>query len=146
MSNYTNITKCRCCHGESLIPQFAFDQKVPLAGCFPDTLEEAKNAELFPLTLVQCQSCGAVQVLEDVSGDVLYSKYNYSSSDIPALVAHFKSYADPLVFNNFGNKDFTFLEVGSNSNALIQHLPITWNIIAVDPSDVGAIQIYGWLV
>lgn len=137
MDNYTNITKCRCCHGEDLIPQFAFSQNVPLAGQFCDTLEEAKNAELFPLTLVQCQKCGAVQVRENVSDSILYSKYNYSSSDIPALVAHFKKYADMLISYNKEKSNFTFLEVGSNSNALIQHLPTTWNIIAVDPSDVA---------
>ena len=137
-ANFTNITKCRCCHGEDLIPQFAFSQDVPLAGVFCDTLEEAKNAELFPLTLVQCQKCGTVQVREDVSDSILYSKYNYSSSDIPALVAHFKKYADTLISHNKDKSHFTFLEVGSNSNALIQHLPTTWNIIAVDPSDVAA--------
>jgi len=136
-TNYTNITQCRCCHGKELIPQFAFEKEIPLAGNFSSSLEEAKNAELFPLTLVQCQNCGVVQVKEDISDEVLYSKYNYDSSSIPALVVHFKNYADRLIQAN-GDKDgFTFLEIGANSFPLIQHLPKNWNIIAVDPSDVA---------
>jgi len=135
--NYTDITQCRCCHGESLIPVFEFEKPVPLAGHFAESLEEAKNAELFPLTLVQCQNCGAVQVRENISDEVLFKKYNYDSSSIPALVAHFKEYADRLIQAN-GDKDgFTFLEIGANSFPLIQHLPKNWNIIAVDPSDVA---------
>ncbi len=110
---------------------------MPLAGQFCTTAPQAKEAARFPLTWVRCATCTLVQVSEDIPDDLLYSNYNYASSSVGPLVAHFKDYAAVLAAE-YGTKTATnILEIGCNDGVLLNQLPSSWVRYGVDPSDVA---------
>jgi SAM-dependent methyltransferase len=109
---------------------------MPLAGQFCRTREEAQSADRYPLTWIECQQCGLVQVVEDIDDRVLFSNYNYASSTVPGLVRHFDAYADFLI-ERFGRTPTRLLEIGCNDGVLLRRLPAEWDLMGVDPSDVA---------
>jgi SAM-dependent methyltransferase len=111
---------------------------MPLAGMFCPTLTDALSTPIFPLSWVQCDQCGLVQVLEDIGDSCLFSDYNYASSTVAGLVRHFEQYARFLE-SKYSNQDsLRFLEIGCNDGVLLNKLPNQWQLKGVDPSDVAA--------
>ena len=135
---YTVIESCRGC-GEALgdPTRWLEMEPMPLAGAFSPTPESARDAAIYPLTLIGCPRCRLVQVREDVSGEELFSEYRYSSSTVPGLVRHFDRYADELL-QLLGNGKARVLEIGCNDGVLLSRLPRSWDLTGVDPSDVAA--------
>lgn len=109
---------------------------MPLAGGFAATEDDARNAPRYPVTWLQCRACTAVQVLEDVPDEVLFSNYNYASSMVEGLVRHFEAFATVLKARH-GPHPLAFLEIGCNDGVLLRKLPANWRLIGVDPSDVA---------
>lgn len=130
------IKTCRICDSSKFTPLLKFSP-VPLAGSFCDTYQEAINSPKYPITFVVNKESGLIQSMESISPEALFLKYKYDSSSIPALVKHFEGLATKfkILFN--GKTDINLLEIGSNSNPLLNQLPIQWNLYAVDPSDVA---------
>src|SRR5438105_11161625 len=95
---------------------------MPLAGLFCRTRDEAHAAPVFPLTWIRCGACGLVQVLEDVSDDILFQEYSYASSSVGGLVRHFEEYADFLAQRYGGSSAIALLEIGCNDGVLLRRL------------------------
>lgn len=129
------VERCRGCHARALREVLRMEP-MPLAGQFCVTSAEAKSAVRYPLTWIQCQSCGLVQVAEDVDDRVMFGQYNYSSSSVPGLVRHFESYSAWLRARLGENERRQVLEIGCNDGVLLSRLPRTWRRVGVDPSDV----------
>lgn len=132
------IDRCRGCRAARKELRTVLEMEpMPLAGMFCETQGEASKAPVFPLTWAHCSRCGLVQVREDVSDSLLFSKYNYASSTVPGLVRHFTSFAELLV-NRYGeNSELRFLEIGCNDGVLLNQLPENWHLLGWDPSDVA---------
>lgn len=136
--DYTEIVQCRGCHGGSDNLDLVLElDPMPLAGMFCNTRDEALHAPVFPLSWVHCSLCGLVQVSEDISDASLFSKYNYSSSSVPGLVRHFKSYAEFLA-GRYSSSGVRMLEIGCNDGVLLNQFPKDWRLVGCDPSDVAA--------
>lgn len=137
MHEYVSITRCRACHARSgrLRPVLAM-ASMPLAGAFSASEKEARGQPSYPLTLMQCGVCTVIQVIEDISDDVLFSAYNYASSTIDGLVRHFAEFGR-LLSTRYGAIPITFLEIGCNDGVLLNQLPSHWRLVGVDPSDVA---------
>lgn len=110
---------------------------MPLAGQFCLTPAEAEAARRYPLTWVECGTCGLVQVHEDIFDELLYSNYNYASSSVAPLVSHFEKYAALLAAEYATQEPFHILEIGCNDGVLLNRLPSTWKRFGCDPSDVA---------
>jgi SAM-dependent methyltransferase len=135
--SFRPIKYCRGCHApaESFAEVLRMEP-MPLAGQFCRTLEEARDAVRIPLTWEQCTGCQLVQVLEDVSDRVLFTRYNYASSTVPGLVRHFEQYARFLV-DRYGSESVRLAEIGCNDGVLLRQLPRQWRLLGIDPSDVA---------
>ena len=136
--NYNSISRCRGCHSPSSIFQEVMQMEpMPLAGMFSRTLTDALSAPIFPLTWIQCNNCGLVQVLENIEDSLLFSDYNYASSTVAGLVLHFEKYATFLKSKYSSQDSLKFLEIGCNDGVLLNQLPSHWQLQGVDPSDVA---------
>jgi len=138
MENYKIIEHCRASDiaDSQFIPLFTMEP-IPMAGSFCDSYEEAIDSPLIPFSLVVNKDTGLMQCLEDVNSDLIYKKYKYRSSEIPALVKHFAGLAGTMV-KRYGHwANFKLLEIGSNDNPLLNQLPLNWDLVGVDPSDVA---------
>lgn len=81
-----------------------------------------REAELlYPLTLVWCQSCSLVQILETVDPTTLYgSEYPYYSSFSPALVEHSRQNVEGIIERTGVGEDSLVVELASNDGYLLQ--------------------------
>lgn len=131
------IQTCRVCESSDFIPLFSFNP-VPLAGDFCDTREEALKAPKYPINFAVNKESGLIQSMESIDPKALFLKYKYDSASIPALVRHFTSLANEFKIRYFSKSSPMILEIGSNSNPLLNQLATNWKLTAVDPSDVAA--------
>lgn len=109
-------TSCRAC-GEPAL-RLALDLgAMPLAGGFLAGPEAIADERTYPLRVFVCENCALVQIIDVIDPDVLFQDYSFSSSTIPALVAHFQDYASwlrdrlqPTRVVEFGANDGVLLE------------------------------------
>lgn len=126
---------CRGCCSPDLL-EFLDLGEMPLAGGFLATESEFKSELKIPLKIFYCRNCSLAQVLDVVNPDVLFKKYQYISSVIPALSEHFREYSAFLRSTYLKNKNSTLLEFGCNDGVLLQYFQNDKDIAAygIDPS------------
>lgn len=128
--------RCRGCHHDGAWRLVLEMDAMPLAGQFCESPDAARDAQLFPLTWVQCLACELVQVLEDIDDTALFQTYSYASSTVPGLVRHFDEYAAFLA-QRYGDGPIRLLEIGCNDGVLLCRLPAAYKRVGVDPSNVA---------
>ena len=84
------IKKCRSCNSKDLKKIFDFSS-LPLAGSFP---KKKLSGELFPLTLIKCESCNLIQTGESIPKSNIFKEYSYETKTSANLVEHLYSLAD----------------------------------------------------
>lgn len=137
--DFTPLKHCRGCHAPEAELRLVLEMEpMPLAGQFCASRDEALAASTYPLSWVQCARCGLVQVLEDIHDDILFSRYNYSSSTVGGLVRHFENYAEFLQSRFGAGAAISLLEIGCNDGVLLSRLPTAWRLTGADPSDVAS--------
>ena len=126
--------KCRLCDSNNT-KIFADLGLQPLANKYPKNLNEIKKELKFPMQLVFCNNCLAVQIKKIINRKYLFEDYYYLSSVNKGLVNHFYNLSKKIKKNNF------VVDIGSNDGVFLQHLKKR-NIpfLGVDPSkNVGKI-------
>lgn len=107
--------------------------RIPLAGAFPITADDAAGAA-FPLSLSVCQDCFLVQVPEDVPQEVMFRDYRYLAS-IP-LARHFEAFAAHVPKKLGLARTALIVEVGCNDGVLLHPLREQGflNLVGIDPA------------
>lgn len=127
------IHNCRLCDHPDLMRVLDFGATA-LANAYP-TKPDAQE-DLYLLSVAKCQSCGHVQLEQTVTPEVLFRDYLYSSSDSPALVAHFHEFANSVSSRLVLNDSSRLLEIGCNDGGLLREFArcgVT-NLYGVDPA------------
>ena len=114
MENYRELTCCRICEG-NFYPEAIRLKDSPLANELYLSKEEALNADLFPLEVVECESCKHIQLKHIVEPERLFSNYVYASGTSKTFRDHFTKLAKKLSDVVPGG---LVLEVGSNDGTL----------------------------
>ena len=134
----TRRTTCRLCESEQLV----LAVKLPLttiADHYRATGE--KQMPLYPLDMYRCEACGHIQLLDILPPAVLFdAEFTYMPSKNPALIEHFKMYAD-LVANLLENHSASVcLDIGSNDGLFLQTLKARFGseILGIDPAHAPA--------
>ncbi len=110
---------CRIC-GNNLLQKILFLGHQPLANALIEKDRHADSYATYPLTLVRCQDCGLVQILETIPPDVLFTKYLYFSSYADTLVANARHLAKRVIQRYHVRHDNLVVELGSNDGYLLQ--------------------------
>ena len=134
----TRRTKCRLCESDQLV----------LAGKLPMTTiadhyraTGEKPMPLYPLNIYRCEACGHIQLLDILPPAVLFdAEFTYMPSKNPALIEHFKMYAD-LVSNLLDDHSASVcIDIGSNDGLFLQTLKARFGseILGIDPAHAPA--------
>jgi SAM-dependent methyltransferase len=118
MKNYRELSCCRICGG-NFYPEAIKLKDSPLANELYMSKEEAVDADLFPLEVVECQSCKHIQLKHIVDPERLFSSYVYASGTSKTFRDHFTRLAKKLSDAIPGG---LVLEVGSNDGTLLEAL------------------------
>ena len=137
MSNLQiNSFCCAFCDSKNLSKVIDFGS-VALAGGFLRPEDFAAEG-LYPLRVYFCENCYAVQVVDVIPADVLFSNYFYFSSSIGTLREHFKQYAKEVSSRFLENPSKSVvLEFGCNDGVLLKPLADLGigTVIGVDPAE-----------
>lgn len=127
---------CAFCGSSKLTDVIDFGE-VALAGGFLKK-EGISKEKKYPLAIVFCQDCYAVQVRDHIDPKVLFATDFYFSSAIKTLRDHFADYAAEVVGRFLPDpKKSVVLEFGSNDGVLLK--PVAdqgvGTVIGVDPAE-----------
>lgn len=109
--------------------------QMALAGGFLKK-EHIRREKKYPMTLIFCNQCYMVQILEKINPNEMFSDYFYFSSAINTLSSHFQEYAIE-VKNKFSlTHESKVLEFGCNDGVLLKPLSNLGlaKVIGVDPA------------
>ena len=126
---------CRICRNKN-IKKIIDLGTMPLAGNFIEKKKLNHKEFKIPLELYYCSKCKLVQIKDTIKPEVLFKKYNYSSSTIPVLNQHFIDYSKEIIKKYKKRKKFKLLEFGCNDGILLSKLIKFKNFfcVGVDPS------------
>lgn len=135
-NDYYLRSSCRVCGNKDLY-QFLDLGEHPLSDAFVSEDQIKKKEErFFPLSIYVCRGCNHMQLLDVVDARLLFpEEYALFSSASPALVRHFKGYADE-VYQKFGKMDNKFVvEIASNDGALLAPMEeLGFNVLGIEPA------------
>lgn len=136
-SSQTIIHSGRCAFcGSSILAEVIDFGTVAIAGAFLSK-DEISNERKYPLTVVFCENCYAVQVRDHIDPKVLFEKDFYFSSSIKTLRDHFADYAKEVTGRFIPSpKTARVLEFGSNDGVLLKPLAAQGigTVIGIDPA------------
>ena len=122
-------TKCRVCKG-SLVDLLDFGEIYPSG--FVESQEDLTKA---PLVLVQCESCGLVQLKHTMNLDLMYKKqYWYSSALNTSMVSSLKNVADEALKRQPLDEGDIVIDIGCNDSTLFTFFPDNCYKIGFDPA------------
>lgn len=134
MKNLIKIRKtCRICKYNKLL-DFVSLGKMPLSDLF---LKNPHARELkFLLEVKICPKCFLVQLVDDVSSELLFSQnYGFYTGGSPSSISYFEKYANSVI-KRFPkeSKNFVF-EIASNDGTLLkQFIKRRYDALGIDPA------------
>lgn len=112
---------------------------MPPAGPLNSSQEIALKIAKIPLTLLQCQNCGLVQVQEILNPHFQIDQTPLPTSQFKGLVSHYTEFANLLSERYELNKNVHLIEIGSNDGLFLSSLPDSWNKLGIDFESPGSL-------
>lgn len=139
-SDCERITRCRLCDGRDLDLIVSFTPTPP--GDRYVTAEKlGEPRPCYPLDLLSCRSCGAVQLADTVNPELIYPEYLYTTSISKGLDQHFAEYARHTIEKVQPWAGAKVLDIGSNDGTLLrQFKALRCIVVGVDPAKAIAEQ------
>lgn len=131
MSN-RSVTICRLCEATKL-EQVLSLEPTPLANQF--VRDKGVKQETYPLELLECQTCGHVQLSTVIDPDVLFRDYVYVSGTSPVFVDHFREYAEQSISKFDLKESDLVVDIGSNDGTLLRFFKEAgMKVLGIDPA------------
>jgi len=130
----THITECRLCDGSDLDLVVSFTP-TPLGDHYitADRLNEPQPC--YPLDVLCCRGCGAVQLADTVDPSLIYPEYLYTTSVSRGLAEHFSTYASAVVRTVQPKLNDLAIDIGSNDGTLLRAFQgHGCRVLGVDPA------------
>ena len=134
MALYQSIRACRICRHSELVELMSFGEQF-LASTFVKTNEGHPMANVkVPLTVVMCDACKTVQLLEDVDRDALFTDYFYRSGTNPMMRAALEDVVHDVESKIPLSLGDVVLDIGCNDATMLLMYPSELTRIGVDPA------------
>ena len=140
----TNIKKkfikkrkvCRICSEKKYLIKALDLGSQPLAGNFSNNKKASFNEKIFPLRAYYCSKCLFLQILDIIDSDLLFKKYNYSSSTVKPLKLHFQKFANKIKSKTSKDNSVKLFEIGCNDGVFLEEFlnDKRFSLLGVDPS------------
>src|ERR1700733_2823944 len=130
----TPISRCRICNGESLSEVFSLGD-LASCGVFPSRTQP--NPSKAPLTLIQCEVCGLVQLAHNFDADNLFRhSYGYRSGINESMVNHLRDIASGVMGRVKLEPGEIVLDIGSNDGTSLSFYRSLRGVrrIGIDPT------------
>ena len=112
-----HVTECRLCDSPDLDLVVSFTPTPP--GDQYRTADKWNEPQpSYPLDVMSCRACGAVQLADTVDPKLIYTDYLYTTSVSRGLSEHFQNYADSVLCRL--NKLPCVVDIGSNDGTLLK--------------------------
>jgi NDP-4-keto-2,6-dideoxyhexose 3-C-methyltransferase len=128
------IGRCRVCSGENLEEVFALGDLVS-CGAFPSKGQPEPTSA--PLQLMQCESCGLVQLAHNFDGNDLFRiSYGYRSGLNESMIRHLREIAFNVKHRVAFSPGDIVLDIGSNDGTLLSFYQDEQGIrrLGIDPT------------
>lgn len=135
MTDCVRVTACRLCEGPlDLI--YGFTPTPP----GDQYLKEHRAQTCYPLDLMTCRSCGAVQLADTVDPSLIYTDYLYTTSISPGLTEHFEQYAASVLELVKPAAGLALVvDIGSNDGTLLKAFKTRgFRVLGVEPASAIA--------
>jgi SAM-dependent methyltransferase len=132
--NCVRISECRLCDSRELDLIVSFTPTPP--GDAYVTQAQLGTPQLcYPLDLLACRSCGAVQLADTVDPALIYTHYTYTTSISVGLSEHFARYAKDVIARTQPSVGGYVLDIGSNDGTLLRAFKGRgYQVLGVDPA------------
>jgi len=125
---------CRLCGCGELQPVVTLGE-IPLVNELIHPEDEARTEPRFPLDVVHCPSCSLVQLVQDISPEMLFGSYPYFSSYSEDVVNDSRRLAGQISRREALRTDDLVAEVASNDGYLLRHyLARGHKVLGIEPA------------
>lgn len=137
MSEITRVSTCRLCDSGDLDLIISFTPTPP----GDQYLEEPTPQACYPLDVLCCRSCGAVQLADTVDPALIYTNYLYTTSVSKGLQEHYATYAREVMTRIVPKDGALVFDIGSNDGTLLRHFQVYGcRVMGIDPARMIAAQ------
>lgn len=137
MTDCVRITACRLCDSRDLDLIVSFTPTPP----GDQYLATPKPQPCYPLDLLICRGCRAVQLADTVNPELIYPDYIYTTSISKGLHEHFDRYAASVLERVQPTRNLFVIDIGSNDGTLLKAFKKRGCLVAgVDPAEKIAID------
>lgn len=137
MSDCVRISECRLCDSRDLDLIISFTPTPP----GDQYLKAPKPQTCYPLDLLACRSCGAVQLADTVDPALIYTDYIYTTSISPGLDEHYERYAGSVLERLRPASDSKVIDIGSNDGTLLCAFKRRgYRVLGFEPAEAIAAQ------
>lgn len=134
MSACVRVKECRLCDSPDLDLIISFTPTPP-GDSYLRADQLAQEQPCYPLDLISCRACGAVQLADTVDPTLIYTNYQYTTSISRGLDAHFATYAEQVIKRVRPPAARMVLDIGSNDGTLLRAFKDRGYVVrGVDPA------------
>jgi SAM-dependent methyltransferase len=133
MTDAVRVTACRLCDGPlDLVVSFT---PTPPGDHYVTAERWNEPQPCYPLDVMACTDCGAVQLADTVNPELIYPDYLYTTSVSKGLSEHFSAYAADVVKRLRPKAGDLVVDIGSNDGTLLKRFRYHGcHVLGVDPA------------
>jgi len=134
MDDYKTIKKCRVCQSENLTKVLEIPPQYIATTFVKDNSQHTMSKIKIPLTLLLCEECGLVQLLETVRKELLYQNYFYRTAINDTMKRDLNDVVNDVLEHTKTAPNDIVVDLGANDCTMISMYPNNLTRIGVEPA------------
>lgn len=135
-----HVTACRLCDSKDLDLVVSFIPTPP-GDQYLTADRRREEQPCYPLDVLRCRACSAVQLADTVDPKLIYPEYLYTTSVSRGLSEHFSAYASDVFRKHEPQRGDLVVDIGSNDGTLLRVFRgYGCTVLGIDPAMDVAIR------